>query len=469
MKRVCLRLVAWVMALSMIAITQVFANAESSGSGVSIDYVNGKWAAVRNGKVDTSYTGVAPNKAGWWYAKNGYVDFNYTGIAKNDAGWWRIVNGKVDFNCNTIEHNESGWWKCKGGKVDFGYTGVWYNAAGWWYVKGGRVDFSYTGIAPNDAGWWRIVKGKVDFNCNTIEQNEAGWWKCKGGKVDFGYTGVWYNSSGWWYVKGGKVDFSYTGVAPNDAGWWRVEGGKVNFNFTGIASNSAGSWYLENGKVNFNKNGRVTYNGKHYNVTNGKATVYTPPATFNEATVKRQLSVTPSSYKSDEYTYYFLEIKNNSQFTIDVSANISFYDAANKLVGAENTSEIDIPSGHEVLLWTITDSQFTRSDYDLSVSETEYYYKPVAQKLKITSQSIEKEKVVFTIRNDNNINAMFPKVCGLFYKNGKPVYFDETYTIPDNSDLLTPGQSFNKELNSYGIAEFDSVKLFVTGRSEAFF
>lgn len=158
--------------------------------------------------VDTSKNGLAQDENGnWYYYKNGVIDTSYTGIAPNAYGWWRVVNGAVDFNCNSVEANEYGWF-C---------------------IRGGKVDFDYTGIAQNAYGWWRIVNGAVDFNCNSVEANEYGWFYLRGGKVDFNYNGLAANAYGWWKITGGAVDFNYTGMAQNEYGLWHVVNGMVDF------------------------------------------------------------------------------------------------------------------------------------------------------------------------------------------------------------------------------------------------
>lgn len=158
--------------------------------------------------VDTSKNGLTQDENGnWYYYKNGVIDTSYTGIAPNAYGWWRVVNGAVDFNCNSVEANEYGWF-C---------------------IRGGKVDFDYTGIAQNAYGWWRIVNGAVDFNCNSVEANEYGWFYLRGGKVDFNYNGLAANTYGWWKITGGAVDFNYTGMAQNEYGLWHVVNGMVDF------------------------------------------------------------------------------------------------------------------------------------------------------------------------------------------------------------------------------------------------
>ena len=141
----------------------------------------------------------------WVCVKDGAIETSYTGIAKNQYGWWRLVDGYVDFDA----------------------YGVYRNELGWWYVEGGKVNFDYTGIARNDYGWWRIVDGKVDFEANGVFRNEYGWWYVKQGKVDFGFTGLASNGLGNWYVRNGKVDFNYYGSYSKGGVTYQIEGGKA--------------------------------------------------------------------------------------------------------------------------------------------------------------------------------------------------------------------------------------------------
>ena len=213
--------------------------------------VTGWYYFGNGGKVDTSYTGFASNRNGWWYVENGKITFEKNSVVKGTVngktGWWYVKNSQVQFT-NTIAKNEYGWWRIVNGMVDFGCNTVEKNEYGWFKCKGGKVDFGYTGIAKNEYGWWRIVNGKVDFSCNTVEQNEYGWFK----------------------LSGGKVDFDYNGVARNRYGWWKCKNGKVDFSFTGIGENENGKWYCKNGKVDFSFSGEVTISGKKYQIRGGK-------------------------------------------------------------------------------------------------------------------------------------------------------------------------------------------------------
>lgn len=148
-----------------------------------VDYINGEWVCTLNGKIDTSYNGVAQNENGWWKIKNGKVDFSYTGLAQNENGWWYLKDGKVDFTKNSVINNEYGWWKVIDGKVDFSYNGLAKNENGWWMLQGGKVDFEYDGLAVNENGIWVLKDGKVDFNYNGVYRFSGKNYQIKGGKV----------------------------------------------------------------------------------------------------------------------------------------------------------------------------------------------------------------------------------------------------------------------------------------------
>lgn len=166
---------------------------------------DGKWAMYTNGKVNTSYTGIAKNQYGWWRVKNGYVDFNANGIYRNEYGWWKTTNGKVTFD----------------------ETGIFKNEYGWWRVVNSKVDFKASGIYKNQYGWWKTTGGKVTFKENGVFKNEYGWWKVQNSKVDFGFTGIAKNQYGRWYVKNGKVDFTKNGKVRYNGYTYTVKNGKV--------------------------------------------------------------------------------------------------------------------------------------------------------------------------------------------------------------------------------------------------
>ena len=86
--------------------------------------MNDDWLAVRNGRIDSNFNGIASNASGEWYCEYGQVQFAASGLVKseNDAfdGWYYVRNGCVQKGQETVVQNSSGWWYIgTDGKVDF--------------------------------------------------------------------------------------------------------------------------------------------------------------------------------------------------------------------------------------------------------------------------------------------------------------------------------------------------------------
>ena len=87
---------------------------------------------LTNGKFNSGMDTVAKIDNVWWKVRNGIVDTTYTGLAKNENGWWYLENGKVRFDYNGVAQNENGFWYVSSGKIDFKYTGFAY---GYYFVN----------------------------------------------------------------------------------------------------------------------------------------------------------------------------------------------------------------------------------------------------------------------------------------------------------------------------------------------
>ena len=108
------------------------------------------------------------SKGRWACMKNGKVEKSYTGIAHNKYGWWRIRGGQVDWCANGVFQNKHGWWYVKQGCVDKSYTGLASNGLGNWYIKNGKVDFEKNGTYEKGGIEYKIVNGKVQNNGKVI-------------------------------------------------------------------------------------------------------------------------------------------------------------------------------------------------------------------------------------------------------------------------------------------------------------
>ena len=141
------------------------------------------WVAMRCGKVDPSYTGLAYNENGWWYLTDGSLDFSFTGLVTNPYGTWFIYKGQLanwrtgyDTVNGEVYEFENGqlcewhselvlyggeWLYLNKGHLDLHYTGLAENANGWWYVFDGHMDFTFTGLVPNEYGTWYVYLGQL--------------------------------------------------------------------------------------------------------------------------------------------------------------------------------------------------------------------------------------------------------------------------------------------------------------------
>ena len=142
---------------------------------------DGTWNYYKNGKKDSSYTGLAGNEYGWFYVKNGTVDWEYNGLAGNEYGWFYVKNGTVDWEYNGLAGNEYGWFYVSNGVLDWNYTGLAGNEYGWFYVSNGVLDWNYTGLAENEYGWFYISNGVLDWNYTGQVSNEYGVWNVVNG------------------------------------------------------------------------------------------------------------------------------------------------------------------------------------------------------------------------------------------------------------------------------------------------
>lgn len=70
--------------------------ANSDRYGEVMETAPGRWALVKDGVVNTGFTGIAENENGIWYIENGYVNFHFSGTLEDGKGnSYTIENGKL--------------------------------------------------------------------------------------------------------------------------------------------------------------------------------------------------------------------------------------------------------------------------------------------------------------------------------------------------------------------------------------
>ena len=180
---------------------------------------------------------------------------------------------------------------------------------------------------------------------------------------------------------------------------------------------------------------------------------------FNKDDVLAQLEVTELKYSSRFSNYAFLVIRNNSEYTLEINANVAYYNENGNLIGADSASEGAVESGYSTILRFMPDDDYDKMEYTLNVKE-ENYYKPVLSDISYEGTMV-KNKVILAVTNNGTEAARFVQGTVLFYSGGKLVDYDWTY-FTDGDSEIKPGETIMKELKSYN--GFDSYEVYFSGR-----
>ncbi len=191
--------------------------------------------------------------------------------------------------------------------------------------------------------------------------------------------------------------------------------------------------------------------------TNQSETPVVPAGKFNAEEVLSSLNVTEYSYPG--YYYGYLVIENNSNFNIEVFADVKFYNKDNQLIGAKSSSQEAFEKGSKIVLYFSCDEEYTRMEYELSVAE-ETYYDCVVSNLSYETVSA-KEKEIVSVTNNGSKAAKFVKGYILFFKGDRVIGLAQAY-FTDNDSEIKPGKTITREIDCY--EDYDSVQFFLTGR-----
>lgn len=278
---------------------------EKADKRTGVYLINNKWTYLKNGIIDTSFTGVAKSSTGnSVFVRKGYFDESYTGIAKSSvSGEYVFVRkGKYDSSFTGVAADTTGTYRfVRSGRFDGKFTGVAKSINGnyvfvrngiydtsftgvalsingnYVYVKNGRYVESFTGIAKSINGNYLYVQ-KGHFNEKhtgvVYSSDLEGWVFVRNGRYTTSFTGVAQSTTGnYVFVRNGKFDESFTGVAKSiNNNFVYVKNGKYNTSYTGLAPATDGRlYYVKSGRWVSSYNGNVTYKGKSYNVKNGIA------------------------------------------------------------------------------------------------------------------------------------------------------------------------------------------------------
>ena len=180
---------------------------------------------------------------------------------------------------------------------------------------------------------------------------------------------------------------------------------------------------------------------------------------FDEEKVLSQLEVSEYSYKNDYFRFHFITIKNNSDFDLEISANVKYYNNENALVGAKSQSQVAFGKGTETVLAFMPDEEYSSTVYELSVSEEEWFECAVTD---LTYESVPaQKKEIVSITNNGTQPADFVEVYALFFNGDVLVDHSRGYFTDDDNEIK-PGKTITEELDCQEV--YDSVKFYITAR-----
>lgn len=171
-----------------------------------------------------------------------------------------------------------------------------------------------------------------------------------------------------------------------------------------------------------------------------------------------------------EYTYtsstdtnwYFMEITNNSDVTIQVETNVVAKDADGNIIGATSGEEGAIESGYTVCIPHMFDEVKPETyEYTISVNEEEYHA-PVLSDLQY-EVSDTGDKLIVSCTNNGKDPAEFVEGLVLFFKGDQLLGQSSNYFTDDDSELK-PGNTIAKEFEIYSDEQYDNYKVYLTGR-----
>lgn len=185
---------------------------------------------------------------------------------------------------------------------------------------------------------------------------------------------------------------------------------------------------------------------------------------FDAEAVKEQLEIVQYTCNGKYSSTAVLVIKNNSPYDLDVNANATFKDGDGATIGAGSQMDPAVQSGAQVAMQFHNQEAFDTFDYDLTVKQTDDYFKCCNNDLS-SEVTLAKNKAVITVTNNGEEAAEFVQYTSLFFKGEQLVYVGMGYCI-DNDQQLKPGKSISSESMAYGI-DFDRVEVYLTARINA--
>lgn len=161
------------------------------------------------------------------------------------------------------------------------------------------------------------------------------------------------------------------------------------------------------------------------------------------------------------YTRRFLIVKNNNNYTVDITTSSLAYAADGSMVSAADGYADALGAGCTSIFYEAfeTDEQIDHYDTTFNVSQSEYY-ESVIQDLSYTQNDIS-GGAIFQVTNNGSEPAEFVEGYVLFFSGNQLVEYQSAYFSDDDLELK-PGETISEQITAY--ENFDRMEFYLTGR-----
>lgn len=172
-----------------------------------------------------------------------------------------------------------------------------------------------------------------------------------------------------------------------------------------------------------------------------------------------------NEYKWNSSSYYYIgiELKNNNDSTLRLDSEFIFYDEDNNIIGTKKTDYVAFESQSNILLYIANEDPFDHYECNLNPRE-DNTNNPVKSLLK-SEVSETDSKLIFSITNTGDADALFVKCTVLFLRGGEPVSLTYSYAGTSNGKIL-PSETERAEIKKPYNTPYDEYILFLDGRGK---
>ena len=178
---------------------------------------------------------------------------------------------------------------------------------------------------------------------------------------------------------------------------------------------------------------------------------------FDEELIKKQIEVSGCSERGNYSNRYYPIVKNNSDFQLDITVEVKFYDATGKLVGVQSANFYSLKKEERDIKTLFPDEDYSSVEYSISVEKSQY--RESARSQISYSISALPKKAIITATNDGPKTVQSAEAIIVFYNGSEVVDVGSSYLYNGNTFELKAGESVSKEIRIF--EEYTSYDVFI--------